>query len=281
MFDESGHERRAARAAWEMQRTIQRVGRLRVGGSAVTLRMSVGAATGTIDFFSVGSLHREVLVAGPTATETVRIEAVADAGEIVLSVALAAALDPSCVGPPKGQGFLLARAPDAPRKPAQDVGSVQGLDISSCIPAASRAHVLLERSEPEHRTIAAAFIDLMHTDDLLAQLGPEALAGRLNERMSSIQEAAASHDVPFNLTDISNGSIKALLTAGAPSTTGHDEEQVLRTLREVMDSPGVIQMRAGVEVGDVFTGDFGPPYRRTYCGFWRRGQFGRAPHDPR
>ena len=42
---------------------------------------------------------------------------------------------------------------------------------------------------------------------------------------------AARHDVPFNLTDISNGSIKALLTAGAPSTTGHDEEQVLRTLR--------------------------------------------------
>ena len=55
LFDDPGHERRAARAAWEMQRTIARVGRLRVGGTVVTLRMSVGIATGTIDFFAVGS----------------------------------------------------------------------------------------------------------------------------------------------------------------------------------------------------------------------------------
>ena len=270
LFDDVGHELRAARAAWEMQRTIERVGRLRVGGTTVTLRMSVGVATGRIDFFSAGSLHRELLIAGATATETVQIEAIAQAGEIGISPALAAVLDPSCVGPRKEQGFLLVGAPDAPRDPAPDIGSVHGLDVASCIPAASRAHVLLERSEPEHRTIAAAFIDLMQTDVLLAQLGPAALAEALNERISAIQEAAARHDVPFNLTDVSNGSIKALLTAGAPSTTGHDEEQILRTLREVLDRPGVIPLRAGVEVGGAFTGDFGPPYRRTY------GVFGDA-----
>ena len=162
------------------------------------------------------------------------------------------------------------------RDRAPDVGSVRGLDVASCIPVASREHVLLERSEPEHRTVAAAFIDLMNTDVLLARLGPAALADELNERISSIQDAAARHDVPFNLTDISNGSIKTLLTAGAPSTTGHDEEQILRTLREVMDRPGVIPMRAGVEVGGVFTGDFGPPYRRDVRRFRRRGQHGRA-----
>ena len=270
LFDDPGHERRAARAAWEMQRTIERVGRLRVGGSVLTLRMSVGITTGTIDFFSAGSAHRELLIAGATATETVQIEALADAGEIVISSALAEALGPSCLGPRKEHGFLLARAPDAPRDRAPDVGSVRGLDVASCIPVASREHVLHERTELEHRTITAAFIDLMHTDVLLDRLGPAAFADELNARVSSIQEAAARHDVPFNLTDISNGSIKTLLTAGAPSSTGHDEEQMLRTLREVMDRPGVIPMRAGVEVGGVFTGDFGPPYRRTY------GVFGDA-----
>ena len=34
--------------------------------------------------------------------------------------------------------------------------------------------------------------------------------------------------------------------------------------REVMDRPGVIPMRAGINTGRVFTGDFGPPYRRAY-----------------
>src|SRR5262249_54822343 len=134
LFDDPEHERRAARAAWEMQRTIERVGRIRVGGSTVVLRMSVGIATGTIDFFSVGSLHHELLIAGPTSTETVQVEAVTDAGEIGISAALASTLDPSCVRRRKDQGFLLVDAPDAVRSPAPDVGSVRGLDVASCIP---------------------------------------------------------------------------------------------------------------------------------------------------
>ena len=39
---------------------------------------------------------------------------------------------------------------------------------------------------------------------------------------------------------------------------------MLRALREVMDEPGVVPMRVGVNTGRVFTGDFGPPYRRAY-----------------
>ena len=49
---------------------------------------------------------------------------------------------------------------------------------------------MLERSEPEHRTITAAFIDLMETDALLARLGPLEFAGAIDERIRSIQEAA-------------------------------------------------------------------------------------------
>ena len=85
LFDGPGHEARAARAAWEMQRTIERVGRIRVGGGTVTLRMSIGITSGPIDFFTAGSVHRELLVVGPTATETAEIEAAAEAGEIGIS----------------------------------------------------------------------------------------------------------------------------------------------------------------------------------------------------
>src|SRR6187455_3501071 len=45
MFDGPEHAQRAARACWEMQRTIERVGRLKVTGGTVTLRMSIGITT--------------------------------------------------------------------------------------------------------------------------------------------------------------------------------------------------------------------------------------------
>ena len=123
LFDGPGHPSRSARAAWEMQRTIERVGRLQAGGGTVTLRMSIGIATGQIEFFTAGSVHRELLIAGPAHTETVTIEGIADAGEIGISRALAHLLDPSCVGPPKEEAILLAAPPEAERERAPDVGA--------------------------------------------------------------------------------------------------------------------------------------------------------------
>ena len=264
LFDGPGHEGRACGAAWGMQRTLDRVGRLRAGSSTVTLRMSVGISSGTFQFFMAGSVHRELLIAGPDVTETVNMEAIADAGEIALSPRLASCLDPTCVGPLKEGAFLLAAPPALERERALDVGDVSWIDIPSCIPIAARAHVLLERSEPEHRTITAAFIDLMDTDVLLGRLGGDSLAEALDERLRTIQEVALRYEVPFYESDVGKGSIKVLLTAGAPSSTGHDEERMLRALVEIMDSPGVVPMRVGVNTGKVFTGDFGPPYRRSY-----------------
>src|SRR5262249_38569306 len=68
----------------------------------------------------------------------------------------------------------------------------------------------------------------------------------------------------FYETDVGKGSMKALLTAGAPSSTGQDEERMLRALREVLEAPGRVPLRVGVNTGKVFAGDFGPPYRRAY-----------------
>ena len=264
MFDGPGHAWRACRAAWEMQRTIDRVGRLHVSGGTVVLRMSVGIGTGRYQFFLTGSIHRELLIAGPAMTETLAMEAIADAGEIGISPAVVSVLPAACIGPAKDGITLLGAAPEVDRQRAPDVGSIRGIDIASCIPVAARAHVLLRRSEPEHRTITAAFIDLMDTDRILAELGPEVLGRGLDDRMRSIQEAALRYEVPFYETDVGKSSAKALLTAGAPSSTGHDEERMLRTLREIMDQPGIVPMRIGVNTGKVFTGDFGPPYRRAY-----------------
>ena len=264
LFEGAEHGARAGRAAWEMQRTLDRVGRLRAPGGTVVLRMSVGITSGPIQFFLVGGIHRELLVAGASATKVVVMEGIAEAGEIALSEALAGQLDAACAGDRKESAILLAAPPDATRERSPEVGDVSGIDIAECIPFAARAHVLLDRSEPEHRTITAAFIDLVDTDDLLAELGPDSLAIELDERLRTIQDAALRYEVPFYETDVGKGSVKVLLTAGAPSGTGQDEERMLRALREVIETPGLIPIRVGVNTGKVFSGDFGPPYRRAY-----------------
>ena len=58
-------------AAFEMQRAIRTVGRLKTTAGLVTLRMSVGIHSGAFDFFLVGDLHRELVISGPAATECV------------------------------------------------------------------------------------------------------------------------------------------------------------------------------------------------------------------
>src|SRR5204863_5391675 len=42
------------------------------------------------------------------------------------------------------------------------------------------------------------------------------------------------------------------------------EERMLRAVREIMDRAGKIPMRVGVNAGRVFSGDFGPAFRRSY-----------------
>src|SRR5205823_5046898 len=103
LFEGDDHAALACRAAYEMRTTMRAIGRLRTSAGAVTLRMSVGIQSGEFDFFLVGGRQRELLVLGPGASETARLEAVADAGEIVVGMATADLLPQSCVGAPKGR----------------------------------------------------------------------------------------------------------------------------------------------------------------------------------
>jgi class 3 adenylate cyclase len=156
LFSGAEHEARACRAAWEMQRVISRVGRLKVSGGTIVLRMSVGIGTGSFHFFMVGPIHRELLVAGPAMTETLEIEGIADAGEIGISDAVAAELDRSCLGDRKENAILLAAPPDVVARPAPDVGDVTGLPIAECIPVPtsswSAASPSTGRSRPRSST---------------------------------------------------------------------------------------------------------------------------------
>src|SRR5438067_3263561 len=112
LYQGDGHAARAARAAFEMRRTLRAIGRPRTSAGAVQLRMHAGLHTGRFQFFLVGDSHRELLVTGPAATRTVEMEATSEAGEIVVSPETAELLPEAVLGEAKGEGRLLVGLPE-------------------------------------------------------------------------------------------------------------------------------------------------------------------------
>jgi len=143
LYDGDDHAARAARAAFEMRRTLRAIGRPRTSAGAVQLKMHAGLHSGLFQFFLVGESHRELLVTGPAASRTVTMEAASEAGEILLSPECAAAIDEDVVGDPKGEGFLLRAAPSA-RGAVEPLPGVDGTRLEMAVPG-SRASTVMPR----------------------------------------------------------------------------------------------------------------------------------------
>lgn len=264
-FSGEDHQERGARAAVGMRRMLREVGKIQSSAGLITLRMSVGVHSGTFHFFLVGDSHRELMVTGPAASETVHMEGTASAGEIVVSKSTAAALPAAVLGAPKGDGFLLKREPPGlSLDQADQEAPVEGVDLFSCLPIAVRAHLLAGQVDAEHRQVTVAFIHFDGIDHLVSDEGPEYVAYGLDQLVTDVQQAADKHGVTFLGTDIDHDGGKIILVAGAPHALGDDEERMLLTVRGVMDAAPAIPIRIGVNKGPVFAGDIGPPYRRTY-----------------
>jgi class 3 adenylate cyclase/tetratricopeptide (TPR) repeat protein len=264
LFEDEGHAARACRAAYRMRQTLRGLGRLQSSAGYVSLRMSVGVHSGTFQFFLVGGSHRELVVAGPAATHTVLMESMASAGEILVSAGTAGQLDPRLVGAAKGDGFLLRRMPEVPFHHPATMLDISGLDLASCLPIRVREHLLSASHDAEHRHCAIAFVEFRGTDELLELSGPGAAALALDQCIRTVQDAAERHGVTFLDTDISADGGKILLLAGAPTATGADEEGMLLAVRAISDRSQMLSTRIGVNAGRIFTGDFGPAFRRTY-----------------
>jgi class 3 adenylate cyclase/tetratricopeptide (TPR) repeat protein len=266
LFEDDDHVDNSCRSAIWMRRALRDVGRIETpGGSHVQLRMSVGVHTGTYHFFHVGGSHRELLVTGPGWTGTVAMEHVADAGEILLSAEMAAKLPPRCVGDAKGSGFLLKREPPGHHTSVEGIRYELPPDlVASSLSTVVRRHVLSGGGTPEHRRVSIAFIHFDGTDDMIATVGPTQVARDLQELLTDTQAACDEFGVCFLATDADDNGGKLILTAGAPTITGNDEERMLLALRQIADKERAIPIRIGVNTGSVFAGDIGPWYRRTY-----------------
>ena len=264
LFRGAEHPARAAAASNRMQRALADMRRLRTSVGPVRLQVSIGAHSGTFHLFLVGDVHRELVVAGADATETVLTEAIADGGEVALSPATAARLEPALHGPAKEGVVLLAGEPRLPAfvPPYFDPS---GVELARLLPTELVHELRGHPPDPELRHVAIAFVELLGTDEVLASEGPEALADALEDGISAIQRACLRFGVTFAQTDISKGAVKAILLTGAPRSAGGDEEELLlRAVRAIADRPGRLPVRIGVNAGRVFAGIVGPPTRRTY-----------------
>ncbi|MFO7570974.1 MAG: tetratricopeptide repeat protein [Gaiellaceae bacterium] len=264
LYEGEDHARRAARASFEMRRTLRAIGRPRTSAGSVQLKMHVGLHSGRFHFLLVGGSHRELLIAGPDASRTVEMEAASEAGEILVSPEAAALLDEDVLGEEKESGRLLRAAPAA-RGSVEPLPSIEGIPLEIAVPAPLRAQLLeVGPLEGEHRHASIAFLRFSGTDELIATEGPEAAADALDALVRTVQKAADEHKVTFLESDIDRDGGRIILVSGAPQTFGDDEERMLRTVRAVVDAGVPLPVHIGVSEGRVFAGQVGASFRRTY-----------------
>ncbi len=264
LYEGEDHAGRAARAAFEMRRTLRAIGRPRTSAGAVQLRMHAGLHSGRFQFFLVGESHRELLVSGPSATTTVAMEAASEAGEILLSPGTAALVDAAVLGDAKEGGMLLRAAPDV-RGSVEPLPLVEGVPVEQAVPAPLRGQLLeVGPLEGEHRHAAIAFVRFSGIDEIIETEGPDAAADALDVLVRTVQGAADEHRVTFLESDVDRDGGRIVLVSGAPQTFGDDEERLLRTVRAIVDGGLPLPVHVGVSEGRVFTGQVGASFRRTY-----------------
>jgi class 3 adenylate cyclase/tetratricopeptide (TPR) repeat protein len=263
-FCGEGHVVRAAGAAWDMRSTLTDMGSAESSVGPVELLMSAAVHTGECHFFLTEMPHRELLVAGPAATRVLELEDLAMADEVVLSAEAAARVDADWLDETMGAAWVLSRVTPGLSRSAL-LPAVTGAHLDEYVPAPLRAHLAVSSGEAEHRQVAVAFVKLSGTDELIVSDGPRALLMRIDKLAAAVGRACETYGLTWLESDIDIGAVKLYLTAGAPASSGQDEEGMLRGIQEIIATDVGLPLRAGVNRGHVFTGDIGNVIRRTYA----------------
>ena len=268
-FPEPASAPRACRAAALMSRAMARTGNFRTSSGRVTLGVSIGGHSGEFDFYLLGDQHRELVVTGPAASITARMEQVAESGEVVVSTDTARRLEQGTLGGTKLEGVLVTGVPDGETMPPPLPPNVTTLDVASLLGADTSAHLLGGGEESEHRQASVAFVEFSGIDALSLDGGPEVVAACLGPLVAAAQEAAARQGVSFHSTDVGRDGGKVILLGGVPVLRGNDAERLLRAVHDIVavhPSSSPVGLRVGLNAGRVFvfSHDFAPVRRRIF-----------------
>ena len=200
----------------------------------MVLRISIGVHRGTFHMFMAGATHRELIVAGPAATNTVAAEGTATAGEIVHEPDHGRGHSPKGAGArPAARPTSCDRPPARPRpSPSRPPSSTASIWPATC-PRRSASTCSKGDVEAEHRIATVAFLHFDGTDAIVEENGPADLAERLHVVVRRVQAAAEDNGVTFLGTDIDHDGGKIILVSGVPRRAGEDEQRMLLTLRQI------------------------------------------------
>jgi class 3 adenylate cyclase/tetratricopeptide (TPR) repeat protein len=254
------HARRACRRALAMQQELARVGRIERAGGVVRLRMSIGINSGLFHMFAVGDDHVELLVLGEAASGTIDMEAAAGPGQVLVSDETARQAVGARLGKRIAGGNVLRSVPSASTAPPQAAPTEQS--PGRFVAPALRAR--LTEMEHEHRWAAVAFAQLGGVDRMLAEDGPAKTFALLQGFTSDVMKDLDDHGVLLTSCDVVRDGAGFMMTAGVPDANADDATRMLRVARRLVTAEPGLPVRVGVNAGNVFVGDVGPPFRRAF-----------------
>ncbi len=220
LFEGAGHAERACRASVDMQWFIEHAGSTMSSVGPVSLRMSTGVHTGTVHAFLLDATHRELMVTGPATTATFRLEDASQAGEVLVSEATAAAVDPAWLGERREEGILLTLEAAKDDDAAGETPAAAEVDLEPYVPKALRAQLAFARGEAEHRQATVAFLKYAGIDDVIDAEGAEGALEQLQQIATVVSRVCDELDITWLESDIDVNAGKIYLTAGAPGELG-------------------------------------------------------------
>jgi class 3 adenylate cyclase/tetratricopeptide (TPR) repeat protein len=265
LFHDEGHAVRACDTAVELRRHLRDATREPTSVGRLQLSMSIGVHSGDVRLFLVGAPHRELVVAGATASTVVRLESLANAGDVLVSPTTAAQL-PRGSTRARDDGELLLRwlEPRTPAQPPPPAPEVDDELLRAVLPGPLGAELAAGAPDPAHRVATVAFIRFSGTDALVDGPDDGAALAALETTLAAILGACADEGVTVVATDLDADGAKVMAVSGAPFASEDDEGRMLRALRRIARSDVPLSLQIGTNRGHVFAAEVGTSRRAAY-----------------
>jgi class 3 adenylate cyclase/tetratricopeptide (TPR) repeat protein len=263
---------RAVACAFAMQQAMDRVGTVDVAGTPQRLRLKVAVAAGAARRFVVGdpTLQRIDVLAGSLLDDVAAAEGQAQPGEVVATPATVAALgDGVGVRERRGGGVVVldpavvGRAIRAAPRGADEA-------VPDDVAEAWLQPVVRERIAAGDRALLA---ELRRVVSVFVRFGgldfdaDESAAGRLDTFLTGMQRTFDQYGGLVLQLVVGD---KGAYVFGAFGTPVAHEDAAARAvaagleLQAVADAAGVERLQVGISQGDVYSGMYGHPRRRTF-----------------
>ncbi|HNT75753.1 MAG TPA: adenylate/guanylate cyclase domain-containing protein [Anaerolineae bacterium] len=245
----------ALHAAWAMQQAMTAFHQVQTSLGVFPLQMKIGLHAGTFFAARVGDAdEREFIITGDTVNATARAESAAVAGQILLSDAVQAQIQPHpafqtipvlpgyhlLTGLTPSLSLPLSPSPLLPLSPTLSPTLTALECLTPYLPSGLLprlvSDVYADESAGEHRLVAVLFANFVGASELVARLGPgrEAdIAAALNVYFVAMHQAVARYGGVVNKVDLYDHGDKLMALFGAPVAHEDDAERAVRAALEM------------------------------------------------